>query len=81
MRVDGRRARLVRADAVLRGVAVPAGALRVEFSYVPAGWPAMLVVSVLALLGVNALLLAEVARRWHANRPLSARTSPFDNDK
>ena len=33
----------------------------------------MLVVSVLALLGVNALLLAEVARRWHANRRESAR--------
>ena len=72
MSVDGRPARLVRADAVLRGVAVPPGARRVEFSYVPAGWPGMLVVSVLALLAVTALLVAELVRRRHTNSPQSA---------
>ena len=66
--VDGHAARLVRADAVLRGVAVPPGARRVDFSYLPAGWPGVLVVSVLALLAVNALLVAEIVR--------ARRTSP-----
>ena len=52
--VDGERAPVERVDYLIRGVAVPAGAHRVEFRYEPASWRAGWIVSLLALLAIVA---------------------------
>jgi hypothetical protein len=59
--VDGRDTPVRRADFLLRGVPVPAGAHRVEFSYEPASWRAGWIISLVTLLG---LLAAIAAGRW-----------------
>jgi membrane protein YfhO len=51
-KVDGKDAPVERVDYLIRGVRVPAGAHRVEFSYEPASWRAGWIVSLLALLAI-----------------------------
>jgi uncharacterized membrane protein YfhO len=62
--VDGHAAPIERVDYLIRGVAVPAGAHRVEFSYAPASWRAGWILSLLALIGILAAAL--VGWRRHA---------------
>jgi hypothetical protein len=57
VRVDGRAARAVRVDDVMRGVAVGAGSHVVEWRYAVPGLKAGLALSALALLAAVALLL------------------------
>jgi hypothetical protein len=63
VRVDGRPAALLRADYLLRGVAVPAGEHHVEFVFRPASFYAGLGVSLAALLLTLALPLRPLLRR------------------
>lgn len=49
--IDGQPTRVYRANAVYRGVALPAGARRVEFTYRPASWRVGRVVAGFTLLG------------------------------
>ena len=60
--VDGRETPVLRANYVTRAVALPAGEHRVEFVFVPLGFWAGLVVSVLTVAGAG-LYLARAARR------------------
>jgi hypothetical protein len=61
--VDGRGVPLHRVDYLLRGVALPAGAHRVEMTYEPASWRVGWIVSVLALAGLVAAAVVGVRRR------------------
>ena len=54
--VDGRPADLHRVDYLLRGTSLPAGRHRVEFTYEPASWRIGWIVSLVALLGLLAVL-------------------------
>src|SRR5215207_4904498 len=56
--VDGRAAPLERVDYLLRGVRVPAGTHRLEFSYEPWSWTAGWIISLLAALALAAWVLA-----------------------
>ncbi len=56
--VDGREVPLERVDYLLRGVRLPAGTHRVEFTYAPWSWTAGWIVSLLAALALGAWLLA-----------------------
>jgi hypothetical protein len=60
--VDGHDAKIHRVDYLIRGVVVPAGAHRVEFSYSPASWRAGWILSLCALI-VIALATAVGLRR------------------
>ena len=62
-KVDGREVPIHRVDYVVRGVSVPAGAHRVEFSYEPASVRAGFAVSGLALIAVVAAALLGWRRR------------------
>ena len=74
--VDGAPASLLRANYLFRGVYVPAGAHRVEFTYHPAPFQRGLLVSALALVVVLVTLLWPPGwRAWRRNRaaPSSAK--------
>jgi hypothetical protein len=62
--VDGRSVPIDRVDYLIRGVPVPAGSHRVEFSYQPASWRAGWIVSLLALIAI--VTAAWVGWRRHA---------------
>lgn len=55
--VDGREARLLRVNATLRGVALPAGEHALELRYRPPGWDAARGIAAAALLALAALAL------------------------
>ena len=63
VRVDGRPARALQADVVLRGVAVPAGEHRIVWSYRVPGLALGAALSLLALLATLAWAAALLARR------------------
>jgi hypothetical protein len=65
-KVDGEPASIHRVDYLIRGVRVPAGAHRVEFSYEPASWRAGWILSVLAFLGLAGAALVGWRRRPRA---------------
>ncbi len=76
--VDGAPASLLRANYLFRGVYVPAGAHRVEFTYHPAPFQRGLLVSSLALAVVLVTLLWPLVwRAWRRNRaaPRNAKLS------
>lgn len=50
--VDGRPARLLRVDYLLRGVVLPPGQHRIDFRYSPASWQIGWIISLLALVGL-----------------------------
>jgi hypothetical protein len=52
--VDGKQVPIERVDYLIRGLPVPAGAHRVEFSYAPVSWTFGWVVSLLALMAIVA---------------------------
>jgi uncharacterized membrane protein YfhO len=52
--VDGREVPIERVDYLIRGVPVPAGSHRVEFSYQPRSWTFGWVISLLALMTIAA---------------------------
>jgi uncharacterized membrane protein YfhO len=52
-----------RVDYLIRGVPVPAGVHRVEFSYRPVSWRVGWIVSLLALLVLAGLTVVGVRRR------------------
>ena len=60
--VDGEPVPIERVDYLLRGVLVPAGAHRVEFSYEPASFRAGWIISLLGLVGVLAALAIGLRR-------------------
>ena len=62
--IDGHDVPIERVDYLIRGVAVPAGAHRVEFRYQPASWRAGWILSLLALIAI--LTAALVGWRRHA---------------
>ena len=62
-RLDGRPAPVHRVDDIYRGVAVPAGRHVVTFSYEPLSWRIGRDVTLVALAGLAAALLASVRRR------------------
>jgi hypothetical protein len=62
--VDGHSAPIERVDYLIRGVPVPAGKHRVEFSYEPASWRAGWILSLIALIAI--LGAALVGWRRHA---------------
>jgi Bacterial membrane protein YfhO len=62
-RVDGDEVPIERVDYLIRGVPVPAGNHRVEFSYEPASWRAGWIVSLLALIAIAAAALIGWRRR------------------
>ena len=68
--VDGRAAPIERVDYLLRGVVVPPGAHRVEFTYAPKSFRVGWIISLLAALAVLAVVVAELLRRRRA-RPSS----------
>jgi len=80
VRVNGRDARLLRADYALRAVAVPAGVSHVVLTYRPPGFVAGLVVSVLVLFALLALLgwwlLRRVSRRRRGDPMLQPASQP-----
>jgi hypothetical protein len=51
-RVDGRKVPIERVDSLVRGVALPAGRHRIEFSYAPASFRAGWIIGLLGLLAV-----------------------------
>jgi Bacterial membrane protein YfhO len=61
--VDGRDVPIHRVDYLIRGVAVPAGAHRVEFRYQPASWRAGWIVSLVAALVLVGTLVVGLRRR------------------
>jgi hypothetical protein len=61
--VDGRDATIHRVNYVTRGIAVPAGAHRVELRYEPASWRMGWVLSLLALVAVAAAAAVGLRRR------------------
>jgi hypothetical protein len=61
--VDGHDVPIDRVDYLIRGVAVPAGAHRVEFRYQPASWRAGWILSLLALIAILATALVGWRRR------------------
>lgn len=61
--VDGKPAPVLRVDDVMRGVAVPAGSHRIEWSYRVPGLRAGALLSVVALLGCVALLAVALLAR------------------
>jgi hypothetical protein len=63
--VDGKSVPVERVDYLIRGVAVPAGSHRVEFTYEPASWRAGWIVSGLAL----AVILAAAGIGWRRREP------------
>jgi hypothetical protein len=64
--VDGKPATIERVDYLLRGVVVPPGRHRVEFSYEPASFRAGWIISLLALIALVAAVVVGVrARRRH----------------
>ena len=64
--VDGEDAPIHRVDYLLRGVTLPPGRHRVEFSYEPATWRIGWIVSALALLALIAALAVGLRRRRQA---------------
>jgi len=64
--VDGRPAKIERVDYLLRGVVVPPGAHRVEFSYEPTSWRVGWIISSIALLGLIVVALIGWRRRSRA---------------
>ena len=60
--VDGRDAPIHRVDYLVRGVVVPAGAHRVDFSYSPESWRAGWILSLCALLAIGAATALGVRR-------------------
>ena len=67
--VDGTEADVHRVDYVIRGVSVPAGSHRVEFTYAPASWRAGWIVSGLALL----VILVAAVLGWRRRPPRQPR--------
>jgi hypothetical protein len=67
--VDGTEADVQRVDYVIRGVSVPAGSHRVEFTYAPASWRAGWIVSGLALL----VILGAAVLGWRRRSPRQPR--------
>jgi hypothetical protein len=61
--VDGNDVPIERVDYLIRGVPVPAGVHRVEFSYRPVSWRVGWIVSLLALLVLAGLTVVGVRRR------------------
>ena len=61
--VDGKDVPIERVDYLIRGVPVPAGAHRVEFSYEPASWRVGWIISLLALIAIVATALVGWRRR------------------
>ena len=75
VRVDGRPARAVRVDDVMRGVVVPPGAHAIAWSYRVPGLAAGALLSALALLAAVGLALAPALRR-RRGRGAGARAPP-----
>jgi Bacterial membrane protein YfhO len=71
-KVDGDDADVHRVDYVIRGVSVPAGSHRVEFTYAPASWRAGWIVSGVALL----VVLGAAALGWRRRGPGQPRHIP-----
>ena len=75
--VDGRPAEIIKADYLLRAVAVPAGHHRIEFHYrskaVRDGLAVSLASLLIAVLGVAG---PPLLRRWRAGRPRAAAAAP-----
>jgi uncharacterized membrane protein YfhO len=63
-KVNGEELPVERVDYVIRGVPIPAGESRVEFTYEPASWRAGWIVSGLALL----VILAATGIGWRRSR-------------
>jgi hypothetical protein len=61
--VDGQSVPIERVDYLLRGVVVPPGTHRVEFTYEPASFRAGWIISVLGLLGVLGAVVVGLRRR------------------
>jgi hypothetical protein len=73
--VDGRPARLFRANFLFRAVSLPAGAREVVFTFSPASYRLGKVISAVALAAVTVLCLAILGRRWPRRRALPAISS------
>jgi Bacterial membrane protein YfhO len=69
--VDGKSAPVERVDYLIRGVRVPAGAHRVEFSFEPASWRLAWIVSLLGLLTI-------LGAAWIGWRRRPGETQPGD---
>jgi hypothetical protein len=72
--VDGKEVPIERVDYLIRGVPVPAGRHRVEFSYEPASWRAAWIVSAVALLAI--LAAAGIGVRRRRAQPTQVRQAP-----
>ncbi|HYP48496.1 MAG TPA: YfhO family protein, partial [Thermoleophilaceae bacterium] len=62
-RVDGRSAKIERVNYMLRGVSLPAGSHRVEFTYEPSSWRVGWIVSLLSLIALVVLVVIGLRRR------------------
>jgi uncharacterized membrane protein YfhO len=69
--VDGKSAPVERVDYLIRGVRVPAGSHRVEFSFEPASWRLAWIVSLLGLLTI-------LGAAWIGWRRRPGETEPGD---
>jgi len=75
--VDGKEVPIERVDYLIRGVPVPAGTHRVQFSYEPTSWRIGLILSLLALLAVVAAALIGFLPRAREPRRDRPRNSMF----
>jgi Bacterial membrane protein YfhO len=76
--VDGEEVPVERVDYVIRGVPVPAGTSRVEFTYEPASWRTGWIVSLLALMTILGAALVGWRRRSREPRRAQAATGMFE---
>jgi uncharacterized membrane protein YfhO len=77
--VDGARVECLRVGGYFRGVAVPAGAREVVFTYRPAGWTWGLRLAGLGLL-ITMLWWGRSTPRWRAHRLAMAGDTPRSFD-
>jgi hypothetical protein len=73
--VDGRPARIDRVDGLFRGVPVPAGTHRVEFTYDPASYRTGVIVTIVATLAVVTAAVVGFERRRRRRRSRTGRGS------
>jgi uncharacterized membrane protein YfhO len=75
--VDGRPAEIIKADYLLRAVAVPAGHHRIEFHYRSKAVRDGLVVSLVSLLiAVLGIVGPPLLQRWRGRAPRAAAAAP-----